>query len=104
MTKETRAYKAGKAMGEALREMVNLMYQQDTARKFWNGLRSGIMTLPQVEWKKLKDGNVYFFNWNGLILSGKFIKEGKGRFLVEGHVILKKDIIKGQLWGPCTEG
>ena len=36
--KETRAYKAGQQMGRAITEMVNLMYQKQTAIKFLNGL------------------------------------------------------------------
>lgn len=39
---KTRAYKSGEAMGNALKEMVNLMYQKDTARKFWKGLKDSV--------------------------------------------------------------
>ena len=34
----TRAYKAGEAMGKAIVEMVHLMYQNNTATHFYQGL------------------------------------------------------------------
>lgn len=40
MRKETRAYKAGVHLGKSIAEMVNLMYQLNTASNFWKGLFS----------------------------------------------------------------
>ena len=37
--KRTRAELAGRLMGRALLEMINLMYQNNTARNFLRGLR-----------------------------------------------------------------
>lgn len=34
----SRAERAGRATGEALVEMIHLMYQNNTARNFWRGL------------------------------------------------------------------
>lgn len=36
--KLSRAERAGRATGEAVVEMVHLMYQNNTARNFWRGL------------------------------------------------------------------
>ena len=38
--KNTRAYKAGEAQGRSIIEMIHLMYQNRTAKKFISGLMS----------------------------------------------------------------
>lgn len=45
--KETRAYKAGENAGFAIVEMMHLMYQNNTAKKFISGLMS--VLLPEYE-------------------------------------------------------
>jgi len=40
---DSRSYKAGKAMALAIIEMVHLMYQNDSARKFFTALYTGIV-------------------------------------------------------------
>lgn len=43
MTKaKSRAEKAGEAMGSAIMEMVNLMYQNNTAKNFWRGFAGAL--------------------------------------------------------------
>ena len=43
-----RAYKAGQAMGEAIVEMVHLMYQNNTASHFYRGLHE-VLIIRMVE-------------------------------------------------------
>lgn len=45
--KETRAYKAGESAGLVIIEMIHLMYQNNTAKKFISGLMS--VLLPEYE-------------------------------------------------------
>jgi len=40
--KKSRAELAGEALGKSLIEMVHLMYQNNTARNFWRGLRNSL--------------------------------------------------------------
>lgn len=55
MVKETRAEKAGRKMGHAIAETVNLMYQKNTALNFLWGLTS---CLNDHYDKRLNDWNV----------------------------------------------
>ena len=48
--KSPRAWLAGEKIGQAIREMVNLMYQKNTAKNFYKGL---VRALPL---DKIKDG------------------------------------------------
>jgi len=40
--KKSRAEKAGIQLGKTIREMINLMYQNNTARNFYKGLFSAL--------------------------------------------------------------